>query len=131
MKSDESSNSSTNRCTLQRTVGKTYQLLIPTSVEQSRNIKTNPIVKQLGKTFDYVLALPAEHCFTPERAKLAKCKKGIEATIIRRENDKGSAQEEADRESIFKIADAGVGKFDKPVLLDVNDDITFYSFKCD
>src|SRR5438105_3425259 len=101
MKNDDTSNSKGNRCPFQRTLGKEFTIFVPTSLKNSKKINTNSVVKQLATRFDYVLAKPGvEHCFTPERAKIGKCRRGLEATAIRRENHEGSEQE-GDMEFIF------------------------------
>ena|SRR5213593_2429715 len=131
MKNDDTSNSKGNRCSLQRTLGKEFTIFVPTSVENSKKIKSNSVLKKLARQFDYVLAKPgAEHCFTPERAKIGKCRRGFEATAIRRHNEHGSDQEQEDREHVFNLASVHIGAFDKPILLDVNDNVVVYGLNC-
>lgn len=129
MKGD-SSNTSTDRCKVHRTRGKSFSVFIPITLKESKAPTNNATIKALAKQFDFIQVAKAEHCFKPERAEIARCKRGLEATVIRKANYHGSDQEQADREAILEIAHAHVGKFDTPILLGVDDGIIIYSVDC-
>ena len=122
MKTDDTSNSKPSSCPLQRSLGRTFTLFVPTS---NRKVESNRILKRLVQQFDYVKTIKAENCSTP-----AKCQHGVQAEALRRDHKEGSEQDYSDTALVLKLVHDDLRITERVQLLDINNDINIYSLKC-